>query len=83
MPLEATGVGAPLGWVVEDTKESVTEKYSTTPGRRPPSSGEEAGLSPEENKKFGDDAENAANAGYDEGTGRQSGCNPPAKSEGN
>ncbi|WP_406400418.1 hypothetical protein OH805_15515 [Streptomyces sp. NBC_00879] len=26
-PLEATGVGAPLAWVVEDIKESVTEHY--------------------------------------------------------
>ena len=104
-PLEATGVGAPLAWVVEDIKESVTEKYTHDAGPEAEKTADdyldaqrqesalaarqaaelgakEAGLSPEEIKKFGDDAENAANAGYDEGRGRQGGYQPPPKSEG-
>ncbi|MEU3299556.1 hypothetical protein ABZ729_06960 [Streptomyces sp. NPDC006678] len=97
-PLEATGVGAPLAWVVEDIKESVTDKYkhdsvgegkeaadtyleqqreaSATAARQAAELGaREAGLSPEEQRKFGDNAYNEANAGYDEGVGRGSGFN--------
>ncbi|MEE1808538.1 hypothetical protein [Streptomyces sp. BE133] len=104
-PLEATGVGAPLAWVVEDIKESVTEKYGKDSGeeadktvnnyledRRQVSAlaardaaelgAREAGLSVEEQKKFGDDAEDAANAGSHEGTSRGGGYNPPPKSKG-
>lgn len=104
-PLEASGVGSPLAWVVEDIKESVTKNYerdtgeeavtssseyldkqrqaSATAARQAAELGaKEAGLSVEEQRKFGDDAENAANAGYDEGRGRQSGYVPPAKSGG-
>ncbi|MGW8763329.1 hypothetical protein ACWGN5_12610 [Streptomyces sp. NPDC055815] len=104
-PLEATGVGAPLAWVVEDIKESVTDKYkhdsvgegkeaadayleqqreaSATAARQAAElAAREAGLSPEEQRKFGDSAYDKANAGYDEGVGRGSGFNADPHGDG-
>ncbi|MFD4023979.1 hypothetical protein ACFWRV_10730 [Streptomyces sp. NPDC058576] len=104
-PLEATAVGAPLAWVVEDIKEGVMDSYehdksgegkedaddylerqraaSSEAARRAAALGaKEAGLSTTEQDKFGDDASNEANAGYDEGVGRGAGFNTGPKGGG-
>ncbi|WP_327416050.1 hypothetical protein [Streptomyces sp. NBC_01233] len=99
-PLEASVVGAPVAWVIEDVKESVTKHYeqdsaaaaeekanSLLEQRREATAraaeeaaiagAKQAGLSEEEQKKFGDDAYKSVTGGYEHGRSTHSGYQPP------
>ncbi|WP_326588276.1 hypothetical protein [Streptomyces sp. NBC_01294] len=99
-PLEASVVGAPVAWVIEDAKESVTKHYerdsaataeekakSLLDQRREATAraaaeaavagAKQAGLSEEEQKKFGDDAYHSVTGGYERGRSTHSGYQPP------
>ncbi|WP_326588278.1 hypothetical protein [Streptomyces sp. NBC_01294] len=104
-PLEASVVGAPVAWVIEDVKESVTKHYerdsaadatsdandvlqrqrqATAEAAREAAvlGAKEAGLSEDEQKKFGDTAADRVRLGYGDGRDTQSGYQPPPQKNG-
>ncbi|MFG2482322.1 hypothetical protein ACGFSI_06100 [Streptomyces virginiae] len=84
-PLEASGVGAPLAWVIEDVKDIRNDHRKATADAACEAAvlaAKGAGLSEEEQEKFGDTARERVKLGYGDGRDTQSGYQPPPQKNG-